>query len=73
MQREAGANPTICSRGENIRSAAEKQDPGMECNVRADVRKGRVGRNWTKSGGRLFSMTGVLLGELAQVPHYPEG
>ena len=34
----------------------------------------RVDRNWTKSGGRLISSgRGVLLvGELAQVPHYPE-
>ena len=37
----------------------------------------RVGRNWTKFGGRLFavlSWPGVLLvGVLEQVPHYPEG
>ena len=35
---------------------------------------GRVDRNWAKSGGRLlFSWPGFsLVGELGQVPHYPE-
>ena len=40
---------------------------------RTNARMGRVDRNWTKSGERLFSHAGgLLVGELAQAPHYPE-
>ena len=43
--------------------------------TRTNARMGKVDRNWTKSGGRLFfSWPGALfVGELAQVPHYQEG
>ena len=33
---------------------------------------GRVDRNWTKSGGKAPWPGLLLVGELAQVPHYPE-
>ena len=33
---------------------------------------GRVDRNWTKSGGKASWPGFLLVGELAQVPHYPE-
>ena len=32
----------------------------------------RVNRNWTKSGGKAPWPGFLLVGELAQVPHYPE-
>ena len=33
---------------------------------------GRVDRNWTTSGGKAPWPGFLLVGELAQVPHYPE-
>ena len=41
--------------------------------ARTNAQMGRVDRNWTKSSGRPSPMARVLLvGELTQVPHYPE-
>ena len=40
--------------------------------VRTNAPTGRVDRNWTKSGGKAPWPGFLLVGELAQVPHYPE-
>ena len=39
---------------------------------RTNAPTGRVDRNWTKSGGKAPWPGFLLVGELAQVPHYPE-
>ena len=33
---------------------------------------GRVDRNWTKSGGKASQPRFLLVGEVVQVPHYPD-
>ena len=39
---------------------------------RTNARTGRVDHNWTKSGGKASWPGFLFVGELAQVPHYPE-
>ena len=41
-------------------------------NPRTNAPTGRVDRNRTKSGGKASWPGFLLVGELAQVPHYPE-
>ena len=41
-------------------------------NARTNAPTGRVDRNCTKSGGKASWPEFLLVGELAQVPHYPE-
>ena len=40
--------------------------------ARTNAPTGRVDRNWSKSGGKAPYPGFLLVGELAQVPHYPE-
>ena len=42
------------------------------CSRRTNAPAGRVDRNWTKPGGKASWPGFLLVGELAQVPHYPE-
>ena len=39
---------------------------------RTNATTGRVDRNWTTSGGKAPWPGFLIVGELAQVPHYPE-
>ena len=50
----------------NHRAPRDKQTIGTNAST------GRVDRNWTKSGGKAPQPGFLLVGELAQVPHYPE-
>ena len=57
---------------ENENTTCSERSAQKENNPRTNAPTGRVNRNWTKSGGKAPWPGFLLVGEFAQVPHYPE-
>ena len=66
----------MLQRSYNGGSGCETPSSGLRDDARLPLRTnaptGRVDRNWTESGGKAPQPGFLLVGELAQVPHYPE-
>ena len=56
----------------NENTTSSERSAQKENNSRTNAPTGRVDRNWTKSCGKAPLPGFLLVGELAQVPHYPE-
>ena len=63
-------NGNTIGNGNGNNSVTDSDNGNINLTLRTNALTGRVDRNWTQSGGN--PEPGFFLGELAQVPHYPE-